>query len=96
MAWYGLAVQVVGARGPAGARDVRDPRIWQGRDLLPETGRPAGILNKRTVFREYRDLLGSPCFVGLGAAAAPEPVYSVFLPSSSHSSTSNLQREKKP
>ena len=64
MAWYGLAVLVVGARGPAGARDVRDPRIRQGRDLLPETGRPAGILNTRIVLRDYRSLLGSPSFVG--------------------------------
>ena len=51
--------------------------IWVWR-LLPETGRPTGQLNWRTVRTDYRTLLGSPQFLGFaigggGATVSVQP-----------------------
>lgn len=48
--------------------------VWR---LLPETGRPTGQLNWRTVQGDYRTLLGTPQFVGLaiGGGCATTGLY---------------------
>ncbi|MEX8194382.1 multidrug effflux MFS transporter [Comamonas guangdongensis] len=48
--------------------------VWR---LLPETGRPTGRLNWRTVRDDYRTLLGSPQFLGfaIGGGGATTSVY---------------------
>ena len=48
--------------------------VWR---LLPETGRPTGQLNWRTVRADYRTLLGSPQFLGfaIGGGGATTSLY---------------------
>ena len=48
--------------------------VWR---LLPETGRPTGQLNWRTVRTDYRTLLGSPQFLGfaIGGGGATTSLY---------------------
>ncbi|MGU3629306.1 multidrug effflux MFS transporter [Comamonas sp. C24C] len=48
--------------------------VWR---LLPETGRPSGQLNWRTVRNDYRTLLGSPQFLGfaIGGGSATTSMY---------------------
>ena len=48
--------------------------VWR---LLPETGRPTGQLNWRTVRTDYRTLLGSPQFLGfaVGGGGATTSLY---------------------
>lgn len=48
--------------------------VWR---LLPETGRPTGLLNWRTVRTDYRTLLGSPQFLGfaIGGGGATTSLY---------------------
>lgn len=49
--------------------------------LLPETGRPSGVINLRSLKRDYRTLFGSLSFMGfvIGGSCATMAVYAIIV-----------------